>query len=109
MRQRYGDVKMDCYNSPCFLVRTHSHAPMNQAMKSEIRDRVQIDWVVPIRMTDGLLRRAAVIRPITGSDFRHHQHLAFQRRATTVFIVASDSAKIADTHAKQCHNGGNSL
>ena len=32
--------------------------------KSEIRDGMQIDWDVPIKMDDGLVLRADVFRPI---------------------------------------------
>ena len=32
--------------------------------KSEIRDGMQIDWDVPIRMDDGVVLRADVYRPV---------------------------------------------
>jgi len=32
--------------------------------KSEIRDGMQIDWEVPIKMDDGLVLRADVFRPV---------------------------------------------
>jgi hypothetical protein len=34
-----------------------------QAMKSEIRDGMQIDWDAPITMDDGIVLRADVFRP----------------------------------------------
>ena len=37
---------------------------MNAPLKSEIRDGMQIDWDVPIKMDDGLVLRADVFRPI---------------------------------------------
>jgi hypothetical protein len=36
---------------------------MSSAQRSEIRDGIQIDWDVPIRMDDGLVLRADVLRP----------------------------------------------
>src|SRR5690349_13584316 len=36
---------------------------MSKARKSEIRDGMQIDWDVPVRMDDGLVLRADVFRP----------------------------------------------
>jgi uncharacterized protein len=42
---------------------------MNSAERSEIRDGMQIDWDVPIKMENGLVLRADVFRP-TGSG--HH-------------------------------------
>jgi putative CocE/NonD family hydrolase len=35
-----------------------------ESMKSEIRDGLQIDWDVPIRMDDGVVLRADVFRPV---------------------------------------------
>ncbi len=37
---------------------------MNAPLKSEIRDGMQIDWDVPIKMDDGIVLRADVFRPI---------------------------------------------
>ncbi len=36
---------------------------MNSAEKSEVRDRMHVDWDVPVRMDDGLVLRADVFRP----------------------------------------------
>jgi uncharacterized protein len=44
------------------------HKPSHQ-QRSEIRDGMQIDWDVPIKMDDGLLLRADIFRPI--GDGRH--------------------------------------
>ena len=35
-----------------------------QAMKSEIRDGMQVDWDAPIKMDDGVVLRADVFRPL---------------------------------------------
>ena len=37
---------------------------MNAPLKSEIRDGMQIDWDVPIKMDDGIVLRADVFRPV---------------------------------------------
>jgi predicted acyl esterase len=37
--------------------------------RSEVRDRMHIDWDVPIRMDDGQMVRADVYRPV--ADGRH--------------------------------------
>ena len=37
---------------------------MNAPLKSEVRDGMQIDWDVPIKMDDGLVLRADVFRPV---------------------------------------------
>ena len=34
-----------------------------QALKSEIRDGMRIDWDMPIKMDDGLILRADIFRP----------------------------------------------
>jgi predicted acyl esterase len=39
---------------------------MTSAQRSEVRDGMQIDWDVPIRMEDGLVLRADVFRPTGG-------------------------------------------
>jgi predicted acyl esterase len=39
-------------------------AAMKSAQRSEVRDGMQIDWDVPIRMDDGLVLRADVFRPV---------------------------------------------
>ena len=36
---------------------------MSSAQRSEIRDGMQIDWDVPIKMDDGIVLRADVFRP----------------------------------------------
>ena len=37
---------------------------MDQQSKSEVRDGMNIDWDVPIRMDDGIVLRADVFRPL---------------------------------------------
>jgi hypothetical protein len=39
------------------------------ALKSGIRDGMQIDWDVPIRMDDGIVLRADVFRPVRGGNY----------------------------------------
>lgn len=38
-------------------------------MKSEIRDDMQIDWDVPIKMDDGVIMRADVFRPTAAGKY----------------------------------------
>jgi uncharacterized protein len=40
-----------------------------EALKSEVRDGMRIDWDVPIKMDDGLLLRADVFRPVADGRF----------------------------------------
>ncbi len=40
-----------------------------QALKSEIRDGMRIDWDMPIQMDDGLILRADIFRPIHEGKF----------------------------------------
>ena len=40
-----------------------------QGHRSEIRDRMRIDWDVPIAMDDGLVLRADVFRPVPDGSY----------------------------------------
>jgi predicted acyl esterase len=39
------------------------------ALKSEIRDGMHIDWDMPIKMDDGLILRADIFRPVRAGKF----------------------------------------
>ena len=62
--------------------------------KSEIRDRMRIDWDVPIRMDDGLLLRADLFRPIADGRYPvlmtygpYGKGVAFQEGYTTSWEI----------------------
>ena len=74
------------------------------AWKSEVRDGMQIDWDMPIKMDDGLILRADIFRPIRTGKFPvilsygpYGKGLAFQEGYKTAWdIMEREPFKITE-------------
>ncbi len=82
------------------------------AFKSEIRDRMRIDWDVPVTMNDGLVLRADIFRPVAEGRYPalmsygpYGKGLAFQEGYKTAWdIMAKENPDVLAGSTNQYQN-----